>query len=148
MRTVYKAFALLTALGVAAQAAAIALAVFTIVDMVEGGGVLDSSYDPMDNLGSALHWYGAIVVASLGLILLVASFFNRFRGAKMWAAITFALVVLQWVLAFTAFEVVSVGYLHGLNALAIFTCALLAFRAAHRADQRATTVPARAPAAL
>jgi heme A synthase len=148
MRTVYKTFALLTALGVAAQAAAMALAVFTIIDMVEGGGVLDSSYDPMDNNGSLLHWYGAMVVAALGLILLIVSFFNRFPGAKKWAAITFALVVLQWVLAFTAYEVPAVGYIHGLNALAIFTSALLAYRAARRADLLAATVPARAPAAL
>ncbi|WP_448071937.1 hypothetical protein [Georgenia yuyongxinii] len=148
MRSVYKAFALLTALGVAAQAAAIALGLFTIVSEVESGVVVDSSYDAESNVGLMLHSVGAMVVSALALLLLILSLVTRFPGAKTWAALIFALVVLQWVLAITAFEAPAVGYLHGLNALAIFTCALLAYRAARRADQGAAAVPARAPAAL
>ncbi|MPV37627.1 hypothetical protein [Georgenia subflava] len=138
MRTLYRALALLTALGVAVQAAAIAWGVFTMISEVEGGAVIDSSYDPQANTGLATHSMGAMVVAALALLLLIVSFLNRFPGAKKWAAATFAAVVLQWVFGILAFSVPGVGILHGANALAILVLALLAFRAAGRASE---TVP-------
>ncbi|WP_448071938.1 hypothetical protein [Georgenia yuyongxinii] len=135
MRTVYRVLAVLVAAGVLVQSAAIAFGVFTLVNEVENGSVIDASYDAGANPGLATHSLGAMVVAALALLLLIAAFLTRFTGAKTWAAWTFLAVVLQWVFGIFAFGTPAVGILHGANALAIFALALLAARAAGRPTQ-------------
>ncbi|TRW44011.1 hypothetical protein [Georgenia yuyongxinii] len=135
MRTVYRVLAVLVAAGVLIQSAAIAFGVFTMVNEVESGTVIDASYDTFANPGLATHSMGAMVVGALAILLLIASFLTRFPGAKTWATWTFVAVLLQWAFGIFAFETPAIGILHGANALAIFALALLAARAAGRPAQ-------------
>ena len=73
---------------------------------------------------------GSMIVPLLALLLLVVSFFARVPGGVKWAAILFGLVAAQVLLGIFAHELPSLGAVHGLNALAVFSVALLA---AHRA---------------
>ena len=59
------------------------------------------------------------------------------RRSRRWAAIVLGLVVLQVFLGYTGFDVPAVGLIHGLNAFALFSCAILAARRAHPTDQTA-----------
>ncbi|KAE8765427.1 hypothetical protein [Georgenia thermotolerans] len=145
MRSVFRVLASLVALGVLVQAAAIAFGVFRMINDVDGGAVIDSTYDSSANPGLATHSMGAMVVAGLAILLLLASFFVRFPGAKTWAVWTFVAVLAQWAFGLLAFGAPVVGLLHGANALAIFLLALLAARAAGRAAQALPTA-ARRPA--
>ena len=134
---VYRVLAYLVAVAVAFQAATIAYAVFALGAWVQKGGVLDKA--AMEGSGSGgdagfpAHGTGAIAVAVIGLALLVTSFFVKIPGGIKWALITFGLIVLQWVLAFLSFDVAAVGLLHGINALAILSVAIMAGMRAGRA---------------
>ena len=145
MRSVYRALALLVALGVLVQAATIAFGVFHMINDVEGGAVIDSTYDSSTNPGLMTHSTGALVVGGLAILLLLSCFFVRFPGAKRWAVWTFVAVLAQWAFGIFAFNAPAVGLLHGANALAIFSLALLAARAAGRASDVVPTA-ARRPA--
>ena len=50
-----------------------------------------------------------------------------------WAAIVFGLVVVQIMLAYASYGVPQIGFLHGINALALFSVAVLASRRARGA---------------
>ncbi|GAA1647487.1 hypothetical protein [Georgenia ruanii] len=145
MRSVYRALALLVALGVLVQAAAIAFGVFHMINDVDGGAVIDSTYDSSTNPGLSAHSMGALIVGALAILLLLASFFVRFPGAKTWGVWTFVAVLAQWAFGLLAFGAPVVGLLHGANALAVFSLALLAARAAGRAGGAVPTA-ARRPA--
>lgn len=140
MRFTYRVLAYLVAVGVAVQAAAIALGFFTIVHEVEDGAVVTSDYEFESNLGLVTHgMVGLMVIPAIALALLVLSFFTRAPGAVRWAATVFGLVVLQVTLGFVAFGALPAGALHGLNALLLFTAAAWAGRRITRvtADEKA-----------
>jgi heme A synthase len=152
MKNVYRVLAYLVAAAVAFQAAAIAYAVFALGSWVQKGGTLDKSV--MENGGAGgeggfmAHGTGAIVVAVLALALLVVSFFAKrvVAGAVKFAAITFGLVVLQWVLGIASFSLPGLGILHAVNALAIFGVATMAaMRASRGVPQAATAESVAAP---
>lgn len=115
MRSTYRALAGLIAIGVVLQAAFIAFGTFDLLDVADTAG----SYDGDENTGQALHSMGSVVVALLGLVLLIVSFFARIPGGVKWAAGVFGLIVLQWALAFVAFEAPVVGLLHAINAFVL-----------------------------
>jgi hypothetical protein len=152
---VYRVLAYLVAAAVAFQAATIAYALFALGSWVEKGGVLDKA--AMEGSGGVggegglnAHGSGAIAVAVLGLALLVTSFFVHIPGGIKWAAITFGLIVLQWVLAFLSFDLPAIGILHGVNALAILAVAMMtgmragrAARGRHTADPAEVVAPVR-----
>jgi hypothetical protein len=132
MRRTYQVLAYLIAAGVVVQAAAIAYAWFTVLHQLDGGAVIDESYD--GNGGHALHGIvGGMVIPALALLLLASSFFARFPSATRWALGVFGLVALQYLLAALSFAVPALGALHGLNALAVFAVAALAGRRVYRA---------------
>lgn len=138
---VYRVFAYLVAAAVAFQAASIAYALFALGSWVQKGGVLDKG--AMEGGGGVggegglmAHGYGAMAVALFGLVLLVVSFFAKFPGAVKWAAIVFGLIVLQWALAFASFGLPGLGILHGINALAVLSVAMMAGMRAGRAAAR------------
>ena len=98
--------------------------------------------------GLSAHGFGAMAVALFGLVLLIVSFFAKIPGGVKWAAIVFGLIVLQWALAFASFALPAVGILHGINALAVMSVAIMAGMRAGRAvrGRDATPVEVAAPA--
>jgi hypothetical protein len=151
VRKTYRILALLIALEVMVQAAALALAFSGLAHWVEGGGVLDSSAlegdsDPFPEVvGLIVHGInGSAVVPALALVLLVVSFFAGIPRGVVWAAGVLAVVVVQVMLGFSAAEVPALGALHGINALLLFLVALLAARRARSlpaasAEERSAT---------
>ena len=127
MKQTYRVISGLIALGVLVQAGAIAAGWFTALHDVDKGLVIDKNYD--GNGFHGLHAFvGFNVMPLLGLILLIVSFFaaKSVPGARMWAGIVFGLIILQVALALFSFSIPSLGALHGINALAIFGCAVRA----------------------
>jgi hypothetical protein len=139
MRSAYKVLAYLVAAEVAVQAMVMVWAVAGLSKWVDGGGVFDkaviegaaeSGAMPFPEvLGIIMHGInGTFVVPAIALLLLIVSFFTKVRGAIKWAAIVFALVVVQGQLGFLGHEFPLSGALHGLNALALFATALYTAR--------------------
>src|SRR6187200_2418300 len=115
MRQTYRVLGYLIAIGVVVQAAAIALAWFTVIKDVDDGAIIDKDYD--GNFGHALHgMLGMMGIPLLALLLFIVSFFAKFDGAVKWAGFTLIAVVVQVVLAFVSFGAPAVGALHGINA--------------------------------
>jgi hypothetical protein len=124
MRATYRVLALLVPILVAFQALAIATEIFGLGSWVEDGNTFTKSVLEGDSgsvtgaIGGALHGFGAIGIALVGLILLIVSFFAKIQGGVKWAAIVFLDIVLQWTFAFLGFGVAwQIGALHGLNAI-------------------------------
>jgi hypothetical protein len=146
MKVTCRVLAYLIAAGVVLQAAFIAFGVFGLVHDVDSGKVVDENYEA--NAGDMLHALnGTFIIPLLALALLVISFFARVPGGVKWAGIILGLVLLQVALAYTAFGAPIVGSLHGVNALALFTVALLAGRRAGRAVAPPADESADAPSA-
>lgn len=135
MKKVYRGLALLVALGVVAQAAAIAYAWFAVIGDLEGGAVLTDDFD--GNAGHMMHGIvGMMVIPLASLLLLAVSPFTRTAGASKRAGLVLLAVVAQVVLAIVSFSAAAVGALHGINALVVLGAALYAAR---RMAQPATT---------
>ena len=133
MRKVYTALAWIIAGGVVVQAAAIAFAFGGMLNLVSEGGVVDKALlesfqaAGVGELGFMIHGLvGGVLIPLIALTLLVVSFFVRARGAKLWAAITLGLVVLQVTVGFSITDVPYLGLIHGANALAIVVAASVA----------------------
>ena len=133
MRKVYSALAWIIAGGVVVQAAAIAFAFGGVLNRVSNGDVVDKALlesggaGGSGELGFWIHGIvGAGVIPLLAVALLIVSFFTRARGAKLWAAITLGLVMLQVTLGFSITDVPYLGLIHGANALAIVVAASVA----------------------
>jgi hypothetical protein len=62
-----------------------------------------------------------------------------------WAAIVLGLTVLQVVLGYAGFDAPWVGLIHGLNAFALFSLAIMAARAAHPTSEPSQTAMATTP---
>jgi hypothetical protein len=137
MKKTYRVLAYLLPAIVALQAAFIAMAVYGLGSWVDDGHTLtkhtlDGGTSVTGDIGFALHGFGAMAAAVVALALLVVSFFAKIPGGVKWAAIVFADVVLQWVLAFVSFAAWSVGALHALNAFALFGLSMVAAQHAAR----------------
>ena len=139
MRTAYKVLAYLVAAEVAVQAMVMVWAIAGLGKWVDGGGVFDKAViegsietgaTPFPEVfGILIHGInGTFVVPGIALLLLIASFFTKVRGAIKWAVIVFVLVVAQGQIGFLGHEFPLAGALHGLNALALFGVALYAGR--------------------
>jgi uncharacterized membrane protein (Fun14 family) len=143
MKATYRVLAILVPILVALQASFIALGVFGLGSWVEDGN--DFTKNVLENGGStgdvgfALHNIGAIALAVVGLLLLIVSFFAKIEGGVRAAALVFADVLLQWVLAFVSFAAWAVGILHGLNAFVLFGLGMMAAGAATRSMKGETS---------
>jgi hypothetical protein len=133
MRIAYRVLAFVVAAEVAIQAVVMVWAVAGLGKWVAGGGVLDAAVmesggTPFPEvIGFLVHGInGWFVIPGIALLLLIASFFTRVRGAIKWALLVLALVVVQTQLGFIGHEIPAVGGLHGLNALILFLAALYA----------------------
>ena len=123
-----KAYSILAdgiAAAVALQAALIGFAAFGLMNDLDGGEVLDHTYG--GNAGWNLHAVvGDVLIPLMAIALVIVAVLARLPGGVRWAAAVLGVVVLQVVLAGIAHAAAVVGLLHGLNALVLFTVALIA----------------------
>lgn len=134
MRTAYKVFAWLVALGVVVQAASMVWAVAGLGIWVDkDGGVLDkAAMESEEELfpeiaGFMIHGMnGMMIIPALALILLIVSFFAKVPGGIAWAAYVLLAVVVQITLGLFGHEAAIWGMLHGINALILFSLAVYA----------------------
>lgn len=143
MRSTYRVLAYLVAAEVVVQAAMIAYALFGLGKWIEGGGILnktvmeDESSSFTGVTGFMIHGInGQMVIPLLALVLLVVSFFAKVPGAPKWAAAILALVVVQVLLGTLGHGAPLLGALHGVNALILFSVAVMA---AHRVGSAQTS---------
>lgn len=137
MRTVYRVLAYAVAVEVVVQAMAMVYAVAGLGKWIEDGGVLDKSVMESEEspfpevVGMMIHGInGTLVIPLLALVLLIVSFFARIPGAAKWAGLVLLLVVVQANLGFAGHDIPAVGALHGLNALLLFSAAVVTARRA------------------
>lgn len=151
MRGTYRVLAYLIAVLVAVQAAMIAFAVSGLGKWVDEGGVLDRAAMEQqeeslfaEEIGFAIHGFfnGLVLIPLVALILLIVSFFAKVPRGIALAATVLGLVVLQVLLGMFSrgAGLPVLGLLHGLNALVLFTVAVVAARSAR------SPAPTQAPA--
>jgi hypothetical protein len=152
VRTAYKVLAWIIAAEVMVQAAMMVYAIAGLGIWVDSkGGVLDkAAMESEDNLfpemtGFMIHGInGMNVIPALALILLIVSFFTKVAGASKWAGFVLLAVVVQVTLGLFGHVVAALGALHGINALILFSLAVMAGLRVHRLQraERATTATA------
>ncbi len=132
MKSVYRWLAFLVAAEVAVQAAAMVYAVAGLGIWVDrDAGVLDKAAFESDEpfpevVGFMIHGInGMMVIPALALILLIVSFFSKVRGGVKWAALVLLAVVAQVALGLFGHENALFGALHGINALILFSLAVM-----------------------
>jgi hypothetical protein len=140
MRKTYRILALLVAVEVVVQAAALAWAMFGLGAWIDEGNTFNKTmlecrscpWNFTEERGFMIHGLnGAVVIPVLSLALLIVSFFTRDKVLVRWAGLTFGLVIVQsQVLPFIGREYPVFGALHGLNALLVFAAALATSRKA------------------
>lgn len=134
MRTAYKVFAWLLALGVVVQAASVVWAIAGLGIWVDkDGGVLDkAAFESEETLfpevaGFMVHGLnGMMIIPALALIFLIVSFFAKVPGGIAWAAYVLLAVVVQVALGLYGHEAAIWGMLHGINAMILFSLAVYA----------------------
>jgi hypothetical protein len=137
MRSTYRVLAFVIAAEVLVQASAIAFGVFGLFKWIDDGNTLDKAATADDSLsfpgvvGFAVHGInGQMVIPLLALILLIVSFFAKVPHGVRWAGAVLAVVVIQVLLGMFAHSIPSLGILHGLNALILFSVAVVTGRRA------------------
>ncbi len=137
MITTYRILAYTIAVLVGVQAASHAWASAGIGLFVANGGVVDKSM--MEDTGGPLPFpevvgmivhglNGGVVIPAVALALLVVSFFARVKGAVRWAVVVLVVVAIQITLGYEGHGVPLLALFHGLNALILFSCAVIAAR--------------------
>lgn len=150
MLTARKILAYLVAALVTFQSVVMVWAIFGLSSFVAHGGVVNAAGPDVvlgfpEEYGFELHGTnGIMVMPVVSLLLLVVALVGR--SARAWAGAVFALTLLQVVIGFAAHAMPIWGGLHGLNALVLFTAALITARQPGRAQQRASTATAPATA--
>ncbi|MDR7190312.1 hypothetical protein J2Y46_003154 [Microbacterium sp. BE35] len=132
MRITYRILSFAICALVALQAASHAWASAGLGLYIAEGGVVDASAQEgpppfPEVMGFMIHGMnGMFVIPALALILLIVSFFAKIRRGVAFAAGVFGLVILQVTLGLFGHGIPLLGFLHGVNALLLFTTALLA----------------------
>ena len=131
MKTAYRVLALLIAVGVMVQAAAIAFGMFGLIKWIEEGGSLDQSTELNSSLGGYAGFtthgtVGMMVLPVISLLFLISSFFAKVPGGIKWALIVFGVTVVQVALGLFSHSVAGLGWLHGVNAFILFGVAVSA----------------------
>ena len=151
MKTVYRVFAWLIAAEVVVQAAAMVYAIAGLGIWVDrDGGVLDkAAFESEESLfpemiGFLVHGMnGMMVIPLLALLFLIVSFFAKVPGGVKWAALVFLAVIVQVTLGLFGHEAAIFGLLHGMNALLLFSLAVMAGkRVSTRTPERVETTSA------
>jgi len=134
MRATYRILAFVIAGLVAFQSMVMVFAIAGLYNWISEGNSLTESALTGDEppeftgaIGFMLHgMVGMMLIPLLALVLLIISFFAKIPGGAKWAGIVLGLVVLQVFLGIMGHETAWSGMLHGLNALILFTVALMA----------------------
>jgi hypothetical protein len=133
MRSAYRFLAFLVAGLVVVQAAAIVYAVAGLGHWVDEGGTLDKAAFESDDLdfdgvvGFMIHGMnGMMLIPLVALVFFIVSFFAKVPGGVARAGIVLGLVVLQVALGIFGHEIPALGGLHGINALILFSAAVMA----------------------
>ncbi len=133
MRSAYRVIAYVIAAEVAIQAAAVAYAIFGLGVWVDkNGGVLDKASMESDLnfpgvVGFAIHGMnGMMLIPLIALVFLVVSFFAKVPGGVKWAGFVVLAVIVQVALGLFGHENAVFGIFHGLNALLLFSLAVMA----------------------
>lgn len=133
MKAAYRVLAILIAVLVVVQAAAIAYAMFGLTKWVTDGGTLDKAAVESRELtfdgvvGFMVHGMnGMMLIPLVSLLLLVVAFFAKVPGAVMWAGLILVTVVVQVLLGMFGRDIPVMGALHGVNALVLFGLAVMA----------------------
>jgi len=135
MRTLYRTLAYVVCALVAVQAAVAVWSIAGFEKYLMEGGVLDMSQEgppPFPEVvGFMIHGMnGMYLIPIVALALLGVSFAAKIPGGSKRAGLVVGLVALQIVFGIFGHDIPLIGLLHGLNALALFTTALLAGSAA------------------
>lgn len=154
MRSAYRILAFTVAGLVAFQAAVMVFAVAGLYGWVSDGNELtkshlegDSDLEFTGSIGFMLHGIvGMNLIPLLALILLIISFFAKIPGGAKWAGGVFGLTILQVVLGLFGHETPYSGLLHGLNALVLFSVAVMTGRLASAAAPAEVTTREATPA--
>jgi Family of unknown function (DUF6220) len=132
MRSAYRILAFLVAGLVVVQAFAIAYAVAGLGKWVEDGNTFDKAAFESDDttfdgiVGFMIHGInGMMLIPLIALLLLIVSFFAKVPGGVARAAMVLGLVILQVALGLFGHEIPALGGLHGLNALLLFSAAIM-----------------------
>ena len=153
MRITYRILSFAICVLVALQAASHAWASAGLGLYLAEGGVVDAAAadgpPPFPEvMGFMIHGMnGMFVIPALALILLIVSFFAKIRHGVAFAAGVFGLVILQVTLGLFGHGIPLLGFLHGVNALLLFTTALLAGLNASKRRVSAQADAVAAPAA-
>jgi heme A synthase len=133
MRSTYRVFAYIIAAEVAIQAAMVAYAIFGLGVWVDkNGGVLDkasmeSDLDFPGVVGFAVHGMnGMMLIPLIALVFFIISFFAKIPGGVKWAGFVLIAVIVQVALGLFGHENAIFGIFHGLNALLLFSLAVMA----------------------
>ena len=133
MRSAYRVIAYIIAGLVVLQASMIAYAFAGLGVWVDKeGGVLDkaameSDLDFPGVVGFAVHGMnGMMLIPLMALILLIVSFFAKVPGGIKWAGFVLLTVIVQVTLGLFGHENAIFGMLHGINALLLFSLAIMA----------------------
>ena len=135
MRAVYRILAFVVAAEVAIQASLVVWGDAGLGRYIDQVGVVDkSTFETAfeggpapfpEFVGLLFHGLnGTIVIPALALLLLVSSFFAKVPRGIVFALAVFGLVALQANLGFAGHAVPSLGALHGINALVLFSTAM------------------------
>jgi hypothetical protein len=152
MRKAYRILADAIAIGVAFQAMVMVFAVAGLFHWINdnGGEVNKSVVDSWEKdhptfqgaIGVPLHeMVGMYLIPLLGLALLGVAFRAGVEGGVRWAAIILASIVIQVGAGLAAGGAPWVGLIHGLNAFALFSVAIVAARAAHPGQTAVVATP-------
>jgi heme A synthase len=146
MKSAYRVLAWIIAAEVAIQAMVMVFAIAGLIQWIDRGGVLDrAAMESNESLfpevvGFMIHALnGMMVIPALALILLILSFFTKVPGGVKWAALVLLLVIVQVTLGFLGHGASIFGALHGLNALLLFSVAVMAGLRVKRPAQVETT---------
>lgn len=132
MRIAYRIISFAICALVALQAASHAWASAGLGLYIAEGGVVDAAAEDgpppfPEVMGFMIHGMnGMFVIPALAILLLVFSFFVKAPRAVAFAGGVLALVALQVTLGLFGHSIPLLGFLHGINALLLFTTALLA----------------------
>jgi hypothetical protein len=133
MRSAYRVIAYVIAALVVVQASMIAYAIAGLGIWVDkDGGVLDKAAMEGDLEftgvgGFAVHGMnGMMLIPTVALIFLIVSFFAKVPGGIKWAGFVLLAVIVQVTLGLFGHENAIFGMLHGINALLLFSLAIMA----------------------
>jgi hypothetical protein len=136
MKKAYRILARLIAALVVVQAAAIAYGAFAIDKVIDkandhGNTITDASSKLDGGAGYGLHaLIGTLVIPVVAIVLFGIAFGAHVPEGVKWAGFILLDVVVQVVLGIAAHGVAALGWLHGPNALLLFTLGIYTARRA------------------